>query len=523
MSNGKSPGANGLTVEFYVKFWVHIVDDLHKSIIHGLKKGKLSESQRRSVIRLIAKKGKDQADIKGWWPISLIDTDTKILAKCLANKLKKVCKEVIGPEQLAYVNGRVLQDGHLLVGGVLELARKGRIRGLIATVDFKGALDNIGHQAVWDSLHHMNCGDGLIAQFKTLYNGANSTLLNYGTQTNWFQLLKSDRQGDPAAAFIFILLLEIFLTRLKRHLKGLTLDIGTLLAVGYADNLTIFVESDTELQKAHCIIENLETGLGLAVKREKSEILELGINSTTMGIPIKHTIKIMGMHFCLNQAAMSQKNWDGVVNIIKYLTGSGKQRSLTEVGRANIIKAQLLPIISFVGSTLNLPPSYEKQISTVINQFLWAGGTEKEQRALCIKTRGKGGLSIPHIQSRHSASKCIWIQRLQEENQGVFSLAFQNDDIKIDWKNKASFKTPYPKIQKTGFVNECINDWSDQLHLLAPDWGGLLWPRLDPLKRLMSIARKNCPDLTIEDAKHHDWEGLNFLDKAALTKKAAKV
>jgi hypothetical protein len=104
MSNGKSPGADGLTVELYAKFWVHLVDDLHKSISHGLKKGKLSVSQRRSVIRLIAKKGKDQADIKGWRIISLLDTDTKILAKCLANKLKKVCKEVIGPEQLAYVN-----------------------------------------------------------------------------------------------------------------------------------------------------------------------------------------------------------------------------------------------------------------------------------------------------------------------------------------------------------------------------------------------------------------------------------
>jgi hypothetical protein len=83
--------------------------------------------------------------------------------------------------------------------------------------------------------------------------------------------------------------------------------------------------------------------------------------------------------------------------------------------------------------------------------------------------------------------------------------------------------TPFSKIQKTGFVNECINDWSDTLHLLAPDRGGLLWPRLNPLKRLMSLARKNCPDLTIEDAKNHDWEGFNFLDKAALTKKAAKV
>jgi hypothetical protein len=118
-----------------------------------------------------------------------------------------VCEEVIGPEQLAYANGRVLQDGHLAVGRVLELAREGKIRGLIATVDFKGAFDNIAHQVVWDSLHHMNVGQDLISQLKTLYNGANSAVLNYGTRTNWFQLLKSARQGDPAAAYIFILLL----------------------------------------------------------------------------------------------------------------------------------------------------------------------------------------------------------------------------------------------------------------------------------------------------------------------------
>jgi hypothetical protein len=93
----------------------------------------------------------------------------------------------------------------------------------------KGAFDNMAHQAVWDLLHHMNCGDGLIAQLKTLYNGANRAVLNYGTQTNWFQLLKSARQGDPAAAYIFILLLKILLTRLRRHVKGLTLVIGTLL------------------------------------------------------------------------------------------------------------------------------------------------------------------------------------------------------------------------------------------------------------------------------------------------------
>jgi hypothetical protein len=232
-----------------------------------------------------------------------------------------------------------------------------------------------------------------------------------------------------------------------------------LLALGYADDLTIFVESDTELQKALCIIENFEKGSGLAVNREKSEILEHGIRSTTIGIPVKQTIQITGMHFCLNQADLSQKNWDKVVDRIKTLTRSWKQCCPTEVVRSNIIKAQLLSIISFVGSTLSMPVRYEKQLSTAINQFLWAGGTEKEQRALCIQTRGEGGLSIPHLQSRLTAIRCQWIQQIQEK-QGVFSLAFQNADIKIDWENAASYKIPFPKIQKASFVNECINDWS---------------------------------------------------------------
>jgi hypothetical protein len=125
-----------------------------------------------------------------------------------------------------------------------------------------------------------------------------------------------------------------------------------------------------------------------------------------IGIPVKKILKITGMHFCLNQADISQKNWDEEVERIKVLTRSWKQRCLTEVGRSNIIKAQLLPIISFVRTKLSNPVRYEKQLSTAIHQFLWAGKAEKEQRALCIKTRGKGGLSIPHLQSRLTAIRC---------------------------------------------------------------------------------------------------------------------
>jgi hypothetical protein len=77
-----------------------------------------------------------------------------------------------------------------------------------------------------EQLHQMNCGPKLISHLQTLYNGANSAVLNYGKETNWFQLLKSARKGDRAAAYIFIILLEILLMRLRRHMKSLKLDTG---------------------------------------------------------------------------------------------------------------------------------------------------------------------------------------------------------------------------------------------------------------------------------------------------------
>ena len=57
--NNKTPGIDGLTVEFYKQFWnlfgVGLVDSLNTDYL----KGELSNSQKQRVITLILKKGKD--------------------------------------------------------------------------------------------------------------------------------------------------------------------------------------------------------------------------------------------------------------------------------------------------------------------------------------------------------------------------------------------------------------------------------------------------------------------------------
>ena len=87
--NNKSPGNDGLTVEFYRYFWNEIKGVLIPCYNRGYDKQILTVSQRQAVITLLDK-DKDRLLLKNWRPISLLNTDYKIMTKAIANRIKNV-------------------------------------------------------------------------------------------------------------------------------------------------------------------------------------------------------------------------------------------------------------------------------------------------------------------------------------------------------------------------------------------------------------------------------------------------
>ena len=108
MQNGKSPGSDGFTIDFYKFFWKEIGPLVFRSLKFGYKNGKFSQFQYQSVISCIPKEGKDRRYMSNWWPISLLNTDIKIASAVVAHRIKKVLPFIISDTQKGFIKNRFI-------------------------------------------------------------------------------------------------------------------------------------------------------------------------------------------------------------------------------------------------------------------------------------------------------------------------------------------------------------------------------------------------------------------------------
>ena len=107
MKPNKSPGLDGIPVEFYKAFWPVISNFLIEVYSEIFKEENLTYSQKTAVISLIFKTG-DRSLLKNYRPISLTNTDYKILAFVLAMRVQKVMPSVINNDQTGYIKDRFI-------------------------------------------------------------------------------------------------------------------------------------------------------------------------------------------------------------------------------------------------------------------------------------------------------------------------------------------------------------------------------------------------------------------------------
>ena len=224
--NGKTPGTDGLTAEFYKFFWNDIKDLLLSSINFALQYGRLSTEQRRGIISLLPKKDKDRLYLKNWRPISLLNVDYKILAKALGNRIISFLRTLINEDQTGYIKKRFIGNNIRIIEDILLYTNKNKVTGILLTIDFEKAFDSLKWGFLKKCLQAFNFGQRFVSYINVLYSDISAAVLNNGHISRWFYPEKGVRQGCPLSPYLFILAVETLSCKIRdsKNVRGIQID-----------------------------------------------------------------------------------------------------------------------------------------------------------------------------------------------------------------------------------------------------------------------------------------------------------
>ena len=304
MKSNKSPGLDGLTSEFYKCFWNDVKYLFYNSLKNVYDNKEMSFSQRLAVMTLIHKKG-DKKLLKNYRPLSLTNTDYKIIAFVFARRLQKIIDNLINKNQSAYIKGRFIGENARLILDIFDYCEENNYDGILLFLDFEKAFDSVEWNFLIKSLEKFNFGREFITWIKILYCNPVFRVKNNGWLSKTSKMSRGIRQGCPISALLYIFVAEILALKIHENvnIQGFELENThkEIKTVQHADDLTVLLKNAQSLQYTLSTIREFCSHAGSKVNIEKTECVLLGSLKNTFqnvyNIKVNTTcIKCLGIY-----------------------------------------------------------------------------------------------------------------------------------------------------------------------------------------------------------------------------------
>ncbi len=417
MKCNKSPGSDGLPVEFYSAFWPIVVVN---SLNAGYTNGSMSVTQKHAIIKLLYKK-KDPELLDNWRPISLLNIDYKIATTAFARRLQCVLDKIISTDQSGYIKGRYIGHSIRLIKDIMDYAKDEDLGGAVLFLDFRKAFDMVEWPFMIAALRHFGFGETFVKWVQTLYSRTTSCVNNNGWLSDNFEIHRGIRQGCPLSALLFIIVVECMATKIRKNdgIRGIKIK-GTNKEVKItqlADDTTIFAADKPSILSCIQTVNEFSAVAGPELNLLKTECLWLGkdrhSNEKIGGLqwPIG-LVKALGIYFGYNEEECSKSNWDPKIDKLESKLRAWKKRNLTLIGKILIVKSLGLSQLVYNAAVLCTPHNVVKRVTDMIYKFIWDGKRDKIKRTTLIGDYSIGGLRAPDVQSLFTSLKARWVYRI---------------------------------------------------------------------------------------------------------------
>ena len=227
MEENKSPGKDGIPMEFYITFW-HLIKDNFTELVNHIffVKEELTDSMKTAIISMIPKKDPNDPDIAKGRSTSLLCLDYKIITKALTNRLLPTLEVIISIEQSAAVPNRTIYNNLFTIRDVIEYSNKTKkIPTYILNSDQEKAFDKVDRDYMFKCLEKMNYPKQHIQFLKIIYQETYSLIQNNRYFSECIKLERGVRQGCPLSFPLYCTQNGIFTNSVNKdpNIKGFKL------------------------------------------------------------------------------------------------------------------------------------------------------------------------------------------------------------------------------------------------------------------------------------------------------------
>ena len=328
---------------------------------------KLSQSSQKGIISLLPKKGKDPRVIKNLRPLTLLNTDYKILAKILASRLNPVLPDIIGDQQTGFMAGRQISSNLRQTIDVISHVYQAGKRAVVVSIDFEKCFDKIKHASIKGAMEYFNFGPKFTAWVQILYNDFYVCTQNAGYTLDFFLKSRGCNQGCNYSPFGFIICSEVMTHMIRNNpeIKGIKMSAGTEKVITqFADDTGLFLMyTESCINAAIATLVHIEHNTGLKVSYDKTCIYRIGSlkGSQAQCYTIRPLmwsdgdIEMLGLTIS-NGSTQTEKGFDMMLQKMQGVVATWYERQLTLIGRISIVntlfsslftyKMQVLPLMN---------------------------------------------------------------------------------------------------------------------------------------------------------------------------------
>jgi hypothetical protein len=396
----KAPGGDGICQEFYKVKWETTKNDMLGIMNQMHSDGKIMEQQKHGILVCIPKK---PTPIRpdDYRALTLLNADLKLMARIIANRLRPWLTDLLHPSQHCGVQGNTILDAIATVREAVAYAETTNKALCILSLDFKAAFDIISHMYLFKMLKAYGFSEGFQKRIKSMYEGTTTSVQINGHIYNSIPIKCSIRQGRPLSMQLYALCLNPFLCMLDEKLSGIRLRHRSkkTTTVAYADDVTIFVTSPSDIQLMKEAITDYQEASGARINFEKSKVMTMGDWDTStdiIGIQYHNSMKILGVQVHATVALLEDKSWTIVTGKIRAQARDAYNRDLCLEQRIQYIHIYLLTKAGYVAQIFPLPKTCERQLNTAIAWYIWHGEIFKVPLSTLHRPKEKGGWNLKY-------------------------------------------------------------------------------------------------------------------------------